>query len=123
MTELLVLPLQDGGTVVVEINDAGRGPVTRGGGRREELVTDASETFEQALDRVLPALRSLAARVSAAAQGPDEFTIEFGLRLSAELGAIVAKTAGEANFSVSATWKRDAGLAPNPATEGGGDGA
>jgi hypothetical protein len=122
MTELLVLPLQEGGTVVVEVDGAGRGPVTRGG-RREELVTDASETFEQALDRVLPALRSLAARVSAAAQGPDEFTIEFGLRLSAEMGAIVAKTAGEANFSVSATWKRDAGPAPNPATEGGGDGA
>ncbi len=117
MAEMLVLPLQDGGTVVVEVEESRAGPVTRGG-RRGELVAEASETFEQALDRVLPALRSMAARVGEAARGPDEFTIEFGLRLNAEFGAVVAKTAGEANFSVSATWTRKAD--PDPPAQGGG---
>jgi hypothetical protein len=32
--------------------------------------------------------------------------VTFGIRLSGEVGAVIAKTAGEANFSVSLRWTR-----------------
>ena len=110
MAQLLALPLREGGSVVVDVDEAGRGAVTRGGGR-SRLVTEAGETFEDALDRALPAFRSLIVKLRAAAQDPDEVRIDFGLSLNAEVGALIARTAGEANFTVSVTWSRDRGEA------------
>jgi hypothetical protein len=110
VAQLLALPLREGGSVVVDVDEAGRGAVTRGGGR-SKLVTEAGETFEDALDRVLPAFRSLIAKLRAAAEDPDEVRIDFGLSLNAEVGALIARTAGEANFTVSVTWSRDRGEA------------
>ena len=37
---------------------------------------------------------------------PDEVKIEFGAKVSADLGVIVAKSQIEANFKVSLTWKK-----------------
>jgi hypothetical protein len=38
---------------------------------------------------------------------PDEFQFQFGVRLSGELGAVVTKTGGEAQISVTLTYKHD----------------
>ena len=36
---------------------------------------------------------------------PNEFEIQFGVKLSAEVGAVVAKTAGEAQITIRMTYK------------------
>ncbi len=38
---------------------------------------------------------------------PDEFQFQFGVKLSGELGAVVTKTTGEAQISVTLTYKHD----------------
>lgn len=38
---------------------------------------------------------------------PDEFSLEFGVKLSGEHGAIVTKVAGEAQLVVTMTYKHD----------------
>jgi len=105
---LLELPLRAGGSVVVDVDEGQRGPVTRGG-RREEIVIEAGQTFEDAIDRVTPAFRALVERLRDLAERPDEIEVNFGLSLSADFGAIVAKTGGQANFSVSLKWSRQEG--------------
>jgi len=103
---LVEFPLQDGGSVLVQVDDAAAGgPVTRGLGDRHVTV-QAAQTFEQAVSRVQPAAQALIARLRALADAPDEVGVEFGLELSAEAGAFIAAASSSANFKVSLTWHR-----------------
>jgi hypothetical protein len=109
LSTLVEFPLQEGGTVLVEV--AAPAPslddreVTRGLGA-SAVATRATETFEAAFDRVRPAAEAVVEGFRRLASSPDEIDVEFGIRLSAEAGAIVAQVAGEANFTVTLRWKR-----------------
>lgn len=110
MSRLVEFPLDEGGTVLVEITEAGAGtsdgPVVRGldGGTR--VIDQAHQSFEQAIDRVRPAAQALVTRLRTIADPPDELNIRFGLDLHAQAGAFIAETGATANFSVEMTWRR-----------------
>lgn len=105
MTNLLEFELEDGSSVLIETEDAISRPVTRGG-RAAEALSIANTTFEQALDRVRPASVALVERFRGMAQQPDEIEVEFGIKVNAEAGAIIAKTSGEANFRIVLRWTK-----------------
>ena len=93
-------PLDQGGSVLVEIDEPPTGPVTRGLGKdRSSLVEKADKTFEDATAAVTPAARSLLARLRSIDDPPDEIGIVFGVQLSAQTGAFIASVAAEANFT------------------------
>ena len=107
MKRLVEFPLDQGGNVLVEVDDPLGGPVLRGIGKdRSALVEKADETFEDATAAITPAARSLIARLRSLDDAPDEVGIEFGVQLSAQSGAFIASVAAEANFKVSMTWRR-----------------
>jgi len=55
MKRLIEFPLQDGGSIVVEVDEpASEGGVTRAA-RPGEIAARASQTFEAALERIQPA--------------------------------------------------------------------
>jgi hypothetical protein len=106
---LVEFSLEQGGSVLVEIDEPPAGPVTRGLGKdHSALVEQAGKTFEDATAMITPAARSLIARLRSIDDPPDEVGIEFGVQLSAQSGAFVASVAAEANFKVSMTWRRGA---------------
>jgi hypothetical protein len=105
MTTLLDVPLADGGSFIVEVDETHARPVTRSG-RTTEAVVRGGQTFEQAIERLSPAFAVLFARLRDATERPDEIEIEFGLKLNTEVGAIVARTGAEANFRVVVRWSR-----------------
>ncbi len=112
MKRLIEFPLDEGGSVLVEVDEAPGGPVMRGLGRdRSTLVEKADKTFEDATSAVTPAACSLVARLRSIEDAPDEVGIEFGVQLSAQTGAFIASVGAEANFRVSMTWRR---RAPEP---------
>ena len=45
-------------------------------------------------------------RLTSLAEPPDELAIEFGVKLNAETGAVIAKAATEANFTINLKWTR-----------------
>jgi len=106
--QLVEFPLQDGGTVLVEVDGAGSASdrVVRGLSPTE-LVTRADETVEAAFARVKPAAVALVEGIRGMADAPDEVEVKFGIRLSGELGAVIAKTSADANFEVSLRWTKD----------------
>lgn len=108
--QLVEFPLQDGGTVVVQVDDGhgGGGQVTRGWGDKESqrVVEQARQTFEQAVGRVQPAVQALLGQLRTLAEAPEQVQVEFGLQLSAEVGAFVAGASTAGNFKVSMTWHR-----------------
>jgi len=110
MKRLVDFPLDEGGSVLIEVEEPPAGPVTRGLGRdRTALVEQADKTFEDATAAVTPAARSLLARLRSIDDPPDEIGIQFGVQLSAQTGAFIASVAAEANFTVSVTWRRHHG--------------
>jgi Trypsin-co-occurring domain 1 len=110
MGRLVEFSLEDGGSVLVEVDAAG--PVTRGLGDRHGVSEQAQQTFEQAVARIQPAAQVLVSRLRAVADTPEEIGVEFGLELSAEAGAFIAAASSTANFKVTLTWRRDH---PHPA--------
>jgi hypothetical protein len=102
---LVEFPLQEGGTVLVQVDQVATGQTTRGLGNR--IVTEqARHTFEEAISRVQPAAQALIHQLRRLADPPDEVGVEFGLELNAEAGAFIASASTSANFRVSLTWRR-----------------
>ncbi len=109
MVRLLEYPLEAGGSVLIQVEDGHGGDteVTRGWGERDRRVVEqARESFEQAVARVQPAMQGLVAQLRSLADTPDAISVEFGLELSAEVGAFVAGASTKGNFKVTMTWNR-----------------
>jgi hypothetical protein len=107
MKRLVEFPLDQGGSVLIEVDEPPGGPTVRGLGKdRPAVVEQAGKTFEDATAAITPAARSLIARLRSMGDPPDEVGIEFGVQLSAQTGAFIASVAAQANFRVSVTWRR-----------------
>ena len=92
----------EGGSVCVEVVDSRDQEESRVG---RTVVESATRTFEQVLDEIRPVAHAVATRLRSAVDSPDELSVEFGFRLTAEAGAIIARTASEGHFQISLTWK------------------
>jgi hypothetical protein len=121
---LVEFPLEDGGSVLIETDetlplletqDAER-QVTRGlrplRSAPGEVVT-AGHSLEAALGAVRPAVEAVTRLMRQMA--PDNWEVTFGIKLSAQTGALIARGGLEGNFQVRMTWQ-----APEQEKEGVG---
>ncbi|WP_242901021.1 CU044_2847 family protein [Actinomadura terrae] len=90
------------GTVVVESDpdEPGFESVSVGDG----LIRDAQERFEDALRSVRGAAESALATLRGGDLRPDALELEFGVKLNAAAGAVIAKTSVEGQLKVKMTW-------------------
>ncbi|MEU4689396.1 CU044_2847 family protein [Actinoplanes sp. NPDC023714] len=102
MTQVVVMPLDDGGAVYVEV--AGEDGGLEHVGRGTEVVGKASETLQEAIGRIRPAAEAIRDGIRSMAQPPDRVVVEFGVKVTGEAGVIVAKATSEANFTVKLEW-------------------
>ena len=99
MKRLVEFPLQEGGSVVVQIDEPDLGGTVRAA--RGDSLEQAKDTLEDALSKVLPAARSVVERLQV--MRPNEIEVTFGISLSFKAGAFI--TAGtDANFGVTVHW-------------------
>ena len=106
MKRLIEFPLESGDTILVEVDmpeTPGMVPAARGKGVPEK----ARQSFEAALDKIRPAAQVIIKKLRALHDPPDEIEVEFGLKMNAEAGAVVAAAGVEANYKVTLTWKRE----------------
>jgi Trypsin-co-occurring domain 1 len=120
MTYLMEVPVADGGRLLVQVDadDLPAGLVPAASLRPGQVVVYAKETVESAFDQIRPAITAVAARLRAMAA--DEATVEFGLLLGAEGGAVVAKGRAEVHFTVTLTWNQAATASAGPAAAASG---
>jgi predicted RNase H-like HicB family nuclease len=99
MKRLVEFPLQEGGSVVVQIDEPDIGGSVRAA--RGDTIEQAKETLENALEKVLPAARKVVEKLQS--MRPNEIEVTFGISLSFKAGAFI--TAGtDANFGVTVRW-------------------
>jgi hypothetical protein len=105
MNTLTEFELAQGGSILVESSDPQVGgnltPVSA-----TELVQRAQDTFETAVDKLRPAIDYLNQQLTAFRNSPDNVELEFGIKLTAAAGAIIASAGTEANFKVKLCWKK-----------------
>lgn len=99
----------DEGPVVVEVDS--RDPGFRSVARRGEdgEIHEVEGRFESALNNVRGAAISALRTFRDRALDPDAIELEFGVKLSAVAGAVIARTAAEGHLTVKLTWSREAG--------------
>ncbi|CAG0936434.1 hypothetical protein TFLX_05307 [Thermoflexales bacterium] len=110
MKRLVEFPLQEGGTMLVEVDEpeasaeTTRSGVVKAARPSSEVIENAKKTFEEALDKIKPAAQSLIDKLGELHDAPDEIGVEFGIKFSAEAGAFIASAGVEANYKVTLKW-------------------
>lgn len=103
-SELVRFPLADGGAILVEVDEI---PGVSRAGRTGRVLQEARDTFEQAVAGVRDAASSALAQFTSMTRAPDEVELKFGLKLDAEVGAVIARTGVQGQFEVKLRWRRD----------------
>lgn len=113
MTGCMVeVPLADGGSVLVEVEEEQvGGPVVRGRSGAGGLPA-LDEPLEQVLAGLGPATRAVLGQLRGLADSPHEIEVEFAVKLSADAKIIIARAGGEANFRIALKWTRAAADPP-----------
>lgn len=103
MSELVRFRLADGSPVLFETNTNAGVQLTS----RLDKVTDAvASSLGDALSGVRKASVEVLEEFRDHLDGPEAVEIEFGVVLSAEAGAVIAKTGLEGHVRVKLTWKQ-----------------
>lgn len=116
MAFVVEVPVNGGGRLLVEASDLEDSDELYLASRPGAVIARARESLEESLDQLQPAVGAILQHLTAFA--PDELTVEFGLKVSAETGVVVAKGTGEVHFTVTLSWQRDGGSRfgePSPA--------
>jgi hypothetical protein len=96
---LLNVPMDDGSSMVMEVDEPATGPVAVG---RGDTVLRAARTVETALDPVVHLARSVLTKLRESE--PAGVTVAFGVKFTAESGVLLSKVTGEANLTVTMSW-------------------
>jgi hypothetical protein len=105
MKRLVEYPLKEGGSILVQVDEPEPEGIVRVA--REGEIAQASQTFEESMERIRPVAASLIAKMRNISDPPDEVNIDFGLNMSAKAGAFIAEMGTEANFKISLKWKKN----------------
>ena len=105
MKHLIEFPLEDGTTMLVEVEEPeqeGLERVSRG-----DVIERAQQTLEKSLEKVRPAAQFILEKLRGLHDSPDEIEVQFGLKLNATSGAVLAAAGMEANYTVRLKWAKD----------------
>jgi len=102
--EIVRVALAGGGELYAEIEE----PVVSGRRAVAINVDEKEKTIElgQVLERIKSTADQIAQTIGQLASAPDGFEVKFGVKLSASLGAVIAKASTEANFEITLKWAK-----------------
>jgi len=110
MSSLIEFKLDDGSTLLVEgvddsINEESydRSYVSAGDDdspvtQAEKSLTDSINIAKSAAEKILESFKEM--------NSPDEIQLQFGVKMAAKAGVIIASANTEANFQVSLKWEK-----------------
>jgi hypothetical protein len=105
MKRLVEFPLEDGTSLIVEVDEPDTGGVVQAS--RGDVIEKAHQTMEKSLEKVKPAAQFMLAQLRKLHDTPDEIQVSFGLKLSSDFGVVLAAVGLEANYSVTLKWVKE----------------
>ncbi len=110
MKKLIEYPLKDGSLVLIEVEEPDRplaSPMRGLPNTSHEVIERATQTFDDALDKIKPAAAAIIAKLKELKTPPEQIGLEFGIKLSAKAGAFIASAEADANFKITLTWNTE----------------
>ncbi|MEU5821419.1 CU044_2847 family protein [Streptomyces sp. NPDC047803] len=103
MASLMEFTTDNGATVTVEVDRHAPGAqlVSRDG---QHTLARAGRTFDSALEGIRSAAESALAVFRDGRLQPDGVELEFGVKITSEAGAVIAKSALEGHLTVKLSW-------------------
>ena len=106
-TELVQFTLPDGSSLLVEVDD--QEPGIQRAGRVDDFIVQAKHSLDDAMDHIRAMATVTLVKLQDLPRRPDDLEVEFGVRLNAQAGAVIAKTQTEGHLKVKLTWKATRG--------------
>lgn len=103
------------GPVLVEVEEQDTRGLRLASKKGGTAVAQATESFDHAIGNIVPAAQDLLEKLQGLA--PDSAELEFGVKLSGELGGIFAKASGEGHIKVTLTWESPHETSQQPSAE------
>ncbi len=95
----------DNALILVDLNPSGK--MKQVALKPEDLADKSKEAINKAMDTIHHMAERTIAAIDTVTNKPSEVEVEFGIKLDAESGALIAKTGAEASLTVKMVWKRD----------------
>jgi hypothetical protein len=92
--------------MLVEIDEPDQGGLVKAS-LTDDVIVKAHETLEKSLEKVKPAAQYVIEQLRKLHDAPNEIQVAFGLKLSAEAGAVLASASAEANYTVTLKWVKE----------------
>jgi hypothetical protein len=94
------------GPVLIEVEDADATSGPRSVARGSAIVEDAGERFETALAGLRPIAEAILGQLTSLTSTPETVEVRFGMKISGELGVVLASSAATAHCEVKLGWTR-----------------
>jgi hypothetical protein len=105
MRRLIEFTVPGGGTLLAEVDEPeGAGP--RPAGTGDGAIERATMGIDQAISKVRPLAELLLSELQALTHKPDQVAVDFGIKLNASAGIVIANTAVEGNCKITLSWKQ-----------------
>lgn len=103
MKQIVEFPLEDGDSILIEV-DAPPKPIDGRIGIADDMTRKANKSFESAMDKIKPVANTIIKKVRSMNEPADEVEVKFGIKLTAEMGAIIASGEAEVNYEITLKW-------------------
>lgn len=102
--ELIEFKIGDDSTILVEAISTKRGNENELLSASTGIAKTAVKTFNETIESIKSVAETVINSIKKIADPPKEITLELGLKLSGETGAIIAKASAEGNIKVILKW-------------------
>lgn len=106
MKQLIEFSLEDGTSFLMEVDEPETIAVERVALPSGRLVLKAQQSFEEALDKIKPVASTLISKLRGLNTPADEVEVKFGLKLTADAGAIFTSVGGEVSYEITLKWNQ-----------------
>jgi len=107
LKQIVEYSLEDGTKFLIEVDEPESTAVERVALPSGQLALKAQQSFEEALDKVKPVASTLISKLRGLNTPADEVEVKFGLKLTAEAGAIFSSVGGEVSYEITLKWHQN----------------
>ena len=110
MTRLVQFDLEDenGGSIYIEVDEKLPTPKPKPGddriSRGDGVTQKATQSLGKALSVINPVANAVINKVKSLHEPADEVEVKFAIKMSAEIGAVIASGNAEANYEITLKW-------------------
>ncbi len=105
MKQIIEFPTDYGASIYVEVDELIEDDRIALGDR---FVQTAQQTLDSAMESVKPLANTIMSKIKSLNEPADEVQVKFGIKMSAELGAVIASGNAEVNYEVTLKWNKGA---------------